>query len=45
MLLHVAEQLLVDALGGTPQRQLAQRRQVAGREIMLDRALLAVAGR
>ena len=33
------EQLLVDALRGAPQRQLAQRRQVAGREVVLERAL------
>ena len=39
MRLHVREQLLVDALGGAPQRELAQRRQVAGREVMLERAL------
>ena len=37
--LHVGEQLLVDALGGAPQRQLAQRGQIARREIMLQRAL------
>ena len=37
--LHVVEQLLVDPLGGAPQRQFAQRRQVARREIMLQRAL------
>ena len=36
MRLHVVEQLLVDALGGAAQRQLAQRRQVAGRKIVLD---------
>jgi hypothetical protein len=35
----VGEQLLVDPLGGAPQRQLAQRGQVARREIMLQRAL------
>ena len=39
MRLHLREQLLVDALGGAPQRELAQRRQVAGREEMLERAL------
>ena len=39
MLAHVAQHLVVDALGGAPQRQLAQRRQVAGREIVLQRAL------
>ena len=37
--LHVDEQLFVDPLGGAPQRQLAQRRQIARREIMLQRAL------
>ena len=37
--LHMGEQLLVDALGGPPQRQLAQRGQIARREIMLERAL------
>ena len=37
--LHVGEQLLVDALGGAAQRQLAQRGEIAGREIMLQRAL------
>ena len=37
--LHVREQLLVDPLGGAPQRQLAQRGQIARREIMLQRAL------
>ena len=37
--LHVGEQLLVDALGGAAQRQLAQRGQIARREIMLERAL------
>ena len=39
MLAHMRQQLLVDALGGSPQRQLAQRRQIAGREEMADRAL------
>ena len=33
------EQLLVHALGGAAQRKLAQRRQVAGREIVLQRPL------
>ena len=33
------QQLLVDALGGPPQRQFAQRGQIARREIMLQRAL------
>ncbi len=37
--LHMGEQLLVDPLGGAPQRQFAQRGQIAGREIMLQRAL------
>ena len=37
--LHLGEQLLVDPLGGAAQRQLAQRRQVGGREEMLQRAL------
>ena len=37
--LHFVEQLLVDALGGAAQRQFAQRRQVGGREEMLERAL------
>ena len=37
--LHMGEQLLVDPLGGAPQRQFAQRGQVARREIMLKRAL------
>ena len=37
--LHVGEQLLVDPLGGAPQRQFAQRRQIARREIMLERPL------
>ncbi len=36
--LHVGEQLLVDPLRGAPQRQLAQRGQIARREIMLQRA-------
>ena len=39
MLAHVAQHLVVDPLGGAAQRQLAQRRQVAGREIVLQRAL------
>lgn len=34
--LHVGEQLLVDPLGGAAQRQLAQRGQIARREIMLQ---------
>ena len=37
--LHVGEQLLVDPLGRAAQRELAQRGQVAGREIMLQRPL------
>jgi hypothetical protein len=36
--LHVGEQLLVDALRRPAQRELAQRRQIAGREIVLERA-------
>ena len=39
MLAHVAQHLPVDALGGAAQRQLAQSRQVAGREVMAQRAL------
>ena len=39
MRLHFREQLLVDPLGGAAQRQLAQRREVGGREEMLERAL------
>ena len=37
--LHMGQQLLIDPLGGPPQRQFAQRGQVARREIMLERAL------
>ena len=37
--LHLAEQLLVDPLGGAAQRELAQRGEVGGREEMLERAL------
>ena len=37
--LHMGQQLLVDPLGGAPQRQFAQRGQIARREIMLERAL------
>ena len=37
--LHVGEQLLIDPLGSAPQRQFAQRGEIAGREIMLQRAL------
>ena len=36
--LHLREQLLVDPVGGAAQRQLAQRRQLGGREEMLERA-------
>ena len=39
MLAHMRQQLLVDALGGAAQRQLAQRRQIAGREKVANRAL------
>ena len=39
MRLHVGEQLLVDALGGAAQGELAQRRQIARREVVLERAL------
>ncbi len=35
--LHVVEQLLVDPLGGAAQRQLAQRGQIARREIVFQR--------
>src|SRR6202035_6165539 len=37
--LHVGEKLFVNPLGGPPQRQFAQRGQIARREIMLERAL------
>ncbi|MGY4247384.1 hypothetical protein ACVIIZ_008792 [Bradyrhizobium sp. USDA 4523] len=37
--LHVIEQLLVDPLGGAAQRQLAQRGQIAGREVVFQRPL------
>ena len=37
--LHLGEQLLVDALRGAPQGELAQCRQVGGREEMLERPL------
>ena len=37
--LHLGEQLLVDALGGAAQRQLAKRRQVGRREEVLERPL------
>ncbi len=36
---HIGEHLLVDALRRATQRQLAQRRQIAGLEIVLERAL------
>ena len=39
MLAHVREELLIDALGGAAQSQLAQCRQVARRKIMAYRAL------
>ena len=39
MRLHMGEQLLVDPLCGAAQRELAQRGQVARREIVLQRAL------
>ena len=35
--LHLGEELLIDALGGAPQRELAQRREVGGREEVLER--------
>ena len=34
---HVGEKLVVDALGGPPQRQLAERREIAGREEVAQR--------
>ena len=37
--LHLREQLLVDPLGGAAQSKLAQRRQIGGREEVLQRAL------
>ena len=37
--LHVGQQLLVDPLGGAPERELAQGGQIAGRKIMLQRPL------
>ena len=37
--LQLAAQLLVDALGGAAQRQLAQRREIGRREEMLERPL------
>ncbi len=36
---HVVDHLVVHALGRAPQRQLAQRRQVAGLEVVADRPL------
>ncbi len=35
--LHMRKQLLIDALGGAPQRQFAQCGEVARREIMIER--------
>ena len=43
VLAHVAQHLVVDPLGGAPQRQLAQRREVARREIVAQRALRLLA--
>ena len=37
--LHLLQQLLVDALGGAPQGEFAQRGEVGGREVVLERAL------
>ena len=37
--LHMRQQLLVDALGGAPQGELAQRGQISRRKIMFERAL------
>ena len=37
--LHVVQQLLVDALGSAAERQLPERRQIARREVVLDRTL------
>ena len=37
--LHLVEQLLVDPLGGAPQGEFAQRRQIRRREEMFERAL------
>ncbi len=39
MRLHMGEQLLVHPFGGAPQRELAQRGEIARREVMLQRAL------
>ena len=39
MRLHVSEQLVVDALSGAAQRQFPECSQIAGREIVFDRAL------
>jgi hypothetical protein len=36
VLLHVADHLLVDALGGAPQREFTQGREVARREVVLE---------
>ena len=43
MFAHVAAHLLVDAQRGAPERQFAQRRQVAGREIVAERTLRLIA--
>src|SRR5437868_15444989 len=40
---HVMQHLLVDALGGAAQGELAQRGDVAGREVVLQRALRLLA--
>ncbi len=42
VLLHIVQHLLVDTLGGPPQRQLTQGREISGREIVLERALRLV---
>ena len=39
MRLHVREQLVVDALSGPAQRKFAKRRQIARREVILQRPL------
>src|SRR5690606_6777007 len=36
--LHVAQELVVDALGGATKREFPERGQVAGREVVLDGA-------
>ena len=38
MRLHLGQKLLVDALGGAAQRQLAQRRQIPRRKVVFKRA-------